>query len=582
MVITQHTQLNATEELTDHKPANPKLAGLWVSTQLRGQKPNTLYLLTGLDEHLLAVLEKLDPSNAMVIYEASLGRLKAQLKRGIYQALLADKRVIVLAGELTANDYNQLHALQIPRFSDIKPLRYNPCWTMDPERYQSFLQGFIGQFNVIRKLQLTNYFDSIFWQATSIANLPTHCTSPDLAVLRDAFKDIPVILVGAGPSLDDAEEFLKAAQGRCIIITGNSSYRKLVNIGVRPDFVMAADPRNYTASGFSSLQSHPGFLVAPFIASPGISELFTGRSLCWSGDNNLIINTLRSRLGLKKGTTLEEKGTISISIADFAYIIGSRQLILVGQDMALKSDGQNHTADSIYTDLNIIGNNPGYPQPDVKMLPGNALEEVPVTEVLEIYLRIFEQWVEAHPDAQIVNTSAIGSKIKGVDYCTHQEALTLLPESIGIDLPSTVAQAIENAPEAKITPQAWIEALRPTYEYAQKLFDLATTAAIEIEALPEKFYNHTYQNHRNVVAIFEYGQQINRLIDQRPDDYALLLDGYLKKTILEYQREVATISADNPNAESLLKNKSFFWALSEGIEPIVGVLKEILDNPKAA
>lgn len=576
MVISQRTDLDGIQPTNDKPANNLKLAGLWVSTQLRNQKPNTLYVLTGIDEHLLPLLDALDPSNAFVVYEANIGRLKAHLDTGAYQKLLADKRVVILGGELKANDYNELHNLQIARFTDIKPLRYNPTWNTAPGVYEAFLTVFAHQFNVVRKLQLTNYFDSIFWQASSINNIYAHCQSPDISILKDQFKDIPTILVGAGPSLDLAEDFLKSAQGRAIIIASNSSYRKLVHIGVTPDFVLAADPRNYTTAGFDGIENPPGFLVAPFITAQGIVGLFKGRSFCWSGDNNLLISTLRGRLGLPKGTTLEEKGTISISVADFAYLMGSRKLFLVGQDMAIRPDGQTHTKDSIYTDLNMNRTDFEFTK-EIRRLPGNTLKEVMVTPHLYIYLKIFEEWVENHPQMKVFNTSAIGVKIKDVDFIEFETALKEIPDKIE-PTEQTLLNLIEQAPEGKTTPQQWLEALTGTYEYAQKLFAVSTEAAIELAALPQKYYGQAYQSHRNVSAIFDYAQRINRLLDQRPDDYAILLDGYLKKTILEFQRTVATIEAENPNATSLLKNKSFFWALSEGLEPFVGVLKKVLEQ----
>ena len=50
--------------------------------------------------------------------------------------------------------------------------------------------------------------------------------SPDVGELADQFQDIPFILVGAGPSLDDSIDFLrnvkiKQSLLRATVLTGN-------------------------------------------------------------------------------------------------------------------------------------------------------------------------------------------------------------------------------------------------------------------------------------------------------------------------------------------------------------------------
>lgn len=552
------------------------MAVLWAQTQVKTPRPNTLYIVSGFGEHLWALLPRVDASACVVVYEASLPRLKATLESQDLAALLEDERLHLFAGPVGVSEFERLHQMPVARLSDVQPLRMSLAWQLDAKAYESFFAEFARHFEVTRRLHMTNFNDSLFWQAMTFKNIDQHCRAPDVACLKGLFADLPVVLVGAGPSLDEAEAFLKEAKDRALIIAVNSSYRKLRNIGIKPHLVLAADPRDDTAKGFENVPTADGsYLVAPFIANHRAIEAFKGRAFSWSGDNNYVIKLARRRLGLGEGTVILEKGTVSVSVADLAFVLGARRLILVGQDMAIKSDGQTHVADSIYEGFKLsqgaLKTQKESPQGVTKMVAGNTLPEVPTLNNLFTYLKIFEQWVELHPLIEVINTSRLGARIAGARYMSYEEAQEKLPASaLGVD--QRLQEAFQNAPEQKIQPQQWWQALRPTYDTARKVYQQALKAAIALEALPERFWQVNFKDAKEVREIYEYASTINQLIERNPEDYRVMIEGRLKKTLLQYQVQLATLEGKDPFALELMRNREFFWALAEGVEPLVGLL----------
>jgi hypothetical protein len=65
--------------------------------------------------------------------------------------------------------------------------------------------------------------------------------------LRGGFHGMPVVVVGAGPSLDRNLADLRSVAGRALIIATDTSWRPLVAAGVDPHLVIALDPT--TANG---------------------------------------------------------------------------------------------------------------------------------------------------------------------------------------------------------------------------------------------------------------------------------------------------------------------------------------------
>ena len=86
----------------------------------------------------------------------------------------------------------------------------------------------IRQYLVVRPLMEVNVRTAIDIQKNTFENLPHLANSPDVGELQDQFRDIPFVLVGAGPSLMN-QSILKNVQNKAIIVASNSPYRKLIN-----------------------------------------------------------------------------------------------------------------------------------------------------------------------------------------------------------------------------------------------------------------------------------------------------------------------------------------------------------------
>ena len=100
-----------------------------------------------------------------------------------------------------------------------------------------------------------------------------HDKFSDIGEFTDQFRDIPFILVGAGPSLDESIEFLREMQDHAIIVASNSPYRKLINSGIKPHLVVTADPMSPTLAAFR-MSSRGVPLACPYSAYRKLFEGF--------------------------------------------------------------------------------------------------------------------------------------------------------------------------------------------------------------------------------------------------------------------------------------------------------------------
>ncbi len=114
------------------------------------------------------------------------------------------------------------------------------------------------------------------WQQNFQANRNAIQNNPGVVALTQKFKEIPAIIVGAGPSLDKNINLMGRAQGHSIILASDASLKPLLLQGILPSMVISLDPQEEIAKFFQGV-SHRGMtLIAPSIIHPRVLDLWEG------------------------------------------------------------------------------------------------------------------------------------------------------------------------------------------------------------------------------------------------------------------------------------------------------------------
>ena len=264
-------------------------------------------------------------------------------------------------------------------------------------------------------------------QGNTFENLTIMAPSPDISEIGDEMKDIPFILVGAGPSLDESIDFLKSVQDKSIIVCSNSPLRKLLNNGIKPHLVFTADPQEPTLAGFKGVDVAGLTLACPFSAYPEIVRLFDGRILSWCTFNP-IVDLVKKYMGKPPGSPIMEKGTVSGCVLDLSRLLGSKKVLFVGQDLCIRDDGRYYTDDSAYSDHG--GHYSSISQGH--RLPGNTQEQVLVEGRLFVYLKTFEQFIAEQSGVEYRNLARTGARIHGAPYMNYQDDMAWIGQTSSV------------------------------------------------------------------------------------------------------------------------------------------------------
>ena len=533
--------------------------------------PESLYSLSGMGDgsHAKYLLENSGTGINLMVVEKDPALLRETLARFDLSELLANDRFLIGTGEPNEQFFTPIQGAALTGVAEVNSLTFAPLQMCDEAYYDRVRNELARQYLVIRPLMEVNVRTATNLQENTLRNLPHMFGAPDISELAGKFQDIPFILIGAGPSLDESIDFLKDMQDKAIIVASNSPYRKLINNGIRPHLVVTADPMEPTLAGFQNVKLDHVPLACPFSAYPEIVQHFSGRIISWCTFNP-IVKALREQRNQPEGTPIMEQGTVSGCVLDISRVLGCKKVMFIGQDMCVRDDGRYYTDDSFYADA---GNH--YASTDKgQRLPGNTQEKVLVEPRLFVYLKTFEQFIsKKHESVEYRNLARTGARIEGAPYITYEEATEWVGEGTNSkEFDSFLGNLLQN--QEKNTDLKSL--FDPIKKYANDILKASLEGAVEIEMLPEKFKDVNYSDNKKLKNQLLRGADVNQLVDSNQTLWHVLLEGRTKRELVIYQRLLREIVFKNKTWESVQKNKEYFWALSEGCHWLLNTLDDLI------
>ncbi len=241
--------------------------------------------------------------------------------------------------------------------------------------------------------------------------------------MKDAFKGVPAIICGAGPSLQQDIELLRTLEGRALIIAGGSAIAALSQAGIEPHFAMAIDPN---VEEFHRMQNSFAF-ECPFLFStrvhPAIFQTSNGPfGYIRSGIGGAAELWMEEQLGLTDPLLGEHLSDESISVTAialaFAQHIGCNAILLSGIDLAYtggKRYAKGVSEQAIQLDergANLILR---------KKDKQGKFVQTAVRWVMEA--ASIAHYAKKHPEIRWMNTTAGGLPIKGVPQVSLENAV---------------------------------------------------------------------------------------------------------------------------------------------------------------
>ncbi|MGC8765172.1 MAG: motility associated factor glycosyltransferase family protein [Brevinematia bacterium] len=323
-------------------------------------------------ERILKPLEELSPGeNLIIFFGAGIGyHIELLEKRGFRNVIIIElnrdvlkifKKVyrlpegyFLISPDDKPEKLDSIFSLfEIQKFKRIKTIQFRATYDRDlyksyEDRIQRLLEVKLGDFTTRMK------FEEI-WFINMLKNISFLNSSVEVAKLFSLARNLPVILISAGPSLKETLKYLKEIEGYAIFIAVDTAILPLYEADIKVDFVYSLDSQVHNLSDFLMVSKNyisRTNLIYDIVSNPALIAYFsnirkngsynfisTTAHLDFDYNNNPFfvksefVNWIEAKGGIRLGD-IETGGSVSTSAFHFAYLLGGNPIILTGQDLA--------------------------------------------------------------------------------------------------------------------------------------------------------------------------------------------------------------------------------------------------------
>lgn len=232
--------------------------------------------------------------------------------------------------------------------------------------------------------------------------------------IEDRFKGKKVIIVAAGPSLDKNVEQLKTIDRKTdeyVILAVGTVYKKLLNMGIKPDYVIIIEANESIISQISGVEDTEVPLLILSTAYRELARKYQGKKYLIDQYEYDHAEDHAQKYGYKLYST---GGSVTTTATSVAITLGARTIIFIGFDLSYP-DGISHadgTSDKKKLDTTgFVG---------VESIDGTI---VYATNVFIIYRNWIENEIKKHPNIEFIDATEGGAKIAGTKIMSLEDAL---------------------------------------------------------------------------------------------------------------------------------------------------------------
>ncbi len=376
-------------------------------------------------------------------------------------------------------------------------------------------------------------------------------TTADRLLEHIPTREVPVILVAAGPSLQKNVKLLQDVHDRALVIAVSHAARTLYENEVNPHLIAMADGQD--GQRFLDFdEKGERKLLANVRCAADVQKKYNGNIIY--GSLNLDLFPVSS---FKRETYLYHNGgSVATDVFGLLAVAGFRTVILVGQDLAYSKEGHSHVGgqtESSTSDQYVEGING---------------EPVKTRGDWVYFLKSYERTIAEHPDITVIDATEGGAKIHGTKIMS-------------------LAQAINEYCVGKYPIAEWIDELpKGGKEEAEEVLEIIRRHFAECDKAQRRLEEAVFLNRsiENYLIKGELGDPSHAVECNRYDSLyqeiltsegAELLMDYCDDLLQAYVKEALSLESDSDLQIKLDFEASLFSKMKDRNEELTAYLKEL-------
>jgi len=415
------------------------------------------------------------------------------------------------------------------------------------------------------------------WAKNIVKNLPLYLYDEGVKKLFAMYKNVPVLLIGAGPSFEESLPFIREAKDKSLIIAVDSIANRLLKENIEPDFIVSVDPQiiNYYFFFLFRNQNFSSSLVYEPSVNFLIPRNFKNRRFVFDSIFP-IMKWIAELNGEKKN--LDMGGSVSTTAFDLAVKIGGNPIFLIGQDLAFDHN-KTHARGSFAEYHLLKGNRKMCPLETLSFRYSNSnfLTEIKSNSGQTVYtdkrLLLFYWWfdkkIRTLHNVRVFNLAYKGAAIEGVPYLQFSEASKMFKKF-------SLINKIKLVHETE-TPN--LTKLQHECQIIQKSLSLLIVLVEEALAISKKLYDKVKKKSReNFSPFLRRLDEIDKEIEKSKQENHFI-GITMQKTIFSILEDYDDFLSEEEKKDSNLgiarKSILMYEALKESIQYNSNLFKEI-------
>ncbi|NEU24995.1 motility associated factor glycosyltransferase family protein [Paenibacillus polymyxa] len=405
-----------------HDPEQPvREAELFVSGFKEVEpQAHVIFFGVGLGYHIREFL-RIHPNTSFSIVEPNTGVMNIFLQHLNENDWLAGEKIEeVMVGAITGETIGILHRL-IDRVSGVLVIPWLPYRALFNAELKKFNETLYRMVSNKKEKMAINHVYEKKWALNSMHNFPFILHSSDfLHAGSEYIEGKPVLIISAGPSLNDEIEHLRYIRENNLayLFTVGSAVNTLVEHGIYPHGTFSYDPNEYNVNVIQKvIDKQIDCIPLIFGSTVGKHTLdaYPGRLMhIIISQDELCKHVLRTSEG-NKPTIINDAPSVAVIALQCMIRMKADPIVLVGQNLAYR--GEQYYAEG-------ITNSPGIPvganSPFVEGVHG---EQVVTNQSFVKMKTEMEFYINMARDIEFINTTHEGAVIKGASFQNLEEVI---------------------------------------------------------------------------------------------------------------------------------------------------------------
>lgn len=400
-------------------------------TQLPPHFPSAIIFGIGLGYHIPLLLEQ-HSFDYLFICEPDLELFYASLYCIDWAAIIQDvdekgKTLFLQVGVSYKDFFATLSSIatDVGAFSLVRSY----CYQHYPsEEVNKLILEFFNKYGDLQ-LGFGFYNDAITGLAHGIENLNQgyELFYADPKAEKLPYADVPVFVIGNGPSLDDAVELLKQVKDRALIFASGTALGSLLKMGIDPDFHVLVERPKITYDILLDTQPKEVYeklnLLTVDVMYPDVLDLYQWAGVGLKGPEAATY-FIYQYVAVERQKLLQPMpycGPLVVNTAlSFAVSMGFKEIYLVGVDNGYINKA-THSKFSIYSDESLDFKRTVNKNANNK-LEGNFGGTVMATDLLKVAKIQIESLIKTAKNTSFYNVG-FGAKLEGAHPLTVEDVL---------------------------------------------------------------------------------------------------------------------------------------------------------------